>query len=46
MLKTVVLPDILVETLNKELYLIEIEIFCNSINVLMSLLINVMLFDE
>ncbi len=33
MLKTVVLPDILVETLNKELYLIEIEIFCNSINV-------------
>ncbi len=33
MLKTVVLPDIFVETLNKELYLIEIEIFCNSINV-------------
>ncbi len=33
MLKTVVLPDILVETLIKELYLIEIEILCNSINV-------------
>ncbi len=33
MLKTVVLPNILVETLNKELYLIEIEILCKSINV-------------